>query len=282
MRLCVAAAGGHRIEDEFFTSACEVADLDSKKSVAGVKSMTAEAPDAMSFLNKTCSRPRRCGRRPPLVPRTISHQVCRGDAFARDQAPEWRIRHIYDTLLKRTREPSNHRKSANAKAGASARRPGTSLVTADGTHALLLRRRRPRSRPLDCTFFSRVLALLFGRRVPAARRISCQPAREDSRARARNRPHADLRMLADWKGVWTEVATCLMVACVCEAQSTQRTTGFERATHMHSMLGLSRGAGIEAVWLIVLASLPHRWHSSCHASTASAPSRQGGTRGRLV
>lgn len=60
-------------------------------------------------------------------------------------------------------------------------------------------------------------------------------------------------MLADWRWVWTEVGTYLMVACVAESMYQMGSHSLSRALHIHLALGLSKGLGLLIIWLIVMA-----------------------------
>ena len=63
------------------------------------------------------------------------------------------------------------------------------------------------------------------------------------------------RMLADWRWVWTEVGTALMVLLVAESGWIMFTDSYQRAIHIHHLLGLSRGAALMVISVILLAQL---------------------------
>ena len=62
-------------------------------------------------------------------------------------------------------------------------------------------------------------------------------------------------MIADWRWVWTEAGTLLMVLSVAESGWLMFTDSYQRAVHIHHLLGLSRGAALMAISAILLAQL---------------------------
>jgi len=70
---------------------------------------------------------------------------------------------------------------------------------------------------------------------------------------APRRPLNVRSMLADWRWVWTEVGTCLMVACVSESMYQMGSHSIGRAVHIHLALGFSKGFALMLIWVIIVA-----------------------------
>lgn len=62
-----------------------------------------------------------------------------------------------------------------------------------------------------------------------------------------------LDMLADWRWIWTEIGTYVMIFCVCESGWQMVANGYSRAVHVNLALGLSKGSALVAICGIVLA-----------------------------
>ena len=62
-------------------------------------------------------------------------------------------------------------------------------------------------------------------------------------------------MLADWRWVWTEVGTALMVGGVGESAYQMTKHSFERSVHVHMALGFSKGLSLVFIVLVVLAQV---------------------------
>jgi len=74
--------------------------------------------------------------------------------------------------------------------------------------------------------------------------------------RSRTRFSFDVaRMLADWRWVWTELGTALMVLSVAESGWAMFTGSYQRAIHLHHLLGVSRGLALVFIAAILLAQL---------------------------
>jgi hypothetical protein len=57
----------------------------------------------------------------------------------------------------------------------------------------------------------------------------------------------------NWGWLWTEIGSVLMAVSVAEASIQMLRHGFERAVHVHLLIGLSKGFGMMTIVLIVLA-----------------------------
>ena len=62
-------------------------------------------------------------------------------------------------------------------------------------------------------------------------------------------------MGVDWRWLWTELGTMLMVIGVAESSIQMFRHSFERAVHIHLALGFSKGFGLMLICLIVLAQV---------------------------
>jgi len=62
-------------------------------------------------------------------------------------------------------------------------------------------------------------------------------------------------MGVDWRWLWTEVGTVLMVIGVAESSMQMFRHSFERAVHLHLALGFSKGLGLMIICLIVIAQV---------------------------
>ena len=60
-------------------------------------------------------------------------------------------------------------------------------------------------------------------------------------------------MLADWRWIWTELGTVMMLACVAESMYQMGAHSLSRALHLHLALGLSKGLGLLLIWVIIVA-----------------------------
>lgn len=71
----------------------------------------------------------------------------------------------------------------------------------------------------------------------------------------RNWVCAKSAMLADWKRVYTDTGTCVMIACVVESTLQMVSHGYDRAVHVHLAFGLSKGLSLVLIGAVAIAQV---------------------------
>jgi len=99
---------------------------------------------------------------------------------------------------------------------------------------------RPHTRP----------AIEYNDRAP----LDSDPGSSNGHARSRRAVRWHW-MIADWRWVWTEVGTALMVVGVADSAWGMLSESYVRAVHMHHVLNVSKGFAIMMISFIILAQL---------------------------
>lgn len=98
-------------------------------------------------------------------------------------------------------------------------------------------------------------------RAPAGPRLLTQIDREEPAGgsledqrpvRQRQRTVRTMRFVQDWRWLWTECGTCMVIVCVSEGALQMVTHSFSRARHVHLALGFSKGFALMMIAATVL------------------------------